>query len=57
MTEAPTSNNDQGRETGAGGNVELHAMETLRKLQDGFNPVAKALDALRFVKHGAITED
>ena len=32
-------------------------METLRKLQDGVDPVPKASDALRLVKHRAIAED
>ena len=57
VTEALTGDYDQGCETGEGGNVQLHAMETLRKLQNGGNPVPKASDALLFVKHGPVAED
>lgn len=57
MNEALTSDYDQGCEAGEGGDVELHAMEGLRKLQDGVNPVPKAADTLHFVKHGPIAED
>lgn len=52
-----TGDYDEGCETGEGGDVELHAVEGLRKLQDGVDPVSKASDALHFVKHGPITED
>lgn len=57
MTEALTSDYDQGCETGEGGNIQLHAMEGLRKLQDGVNPVPEASDTLRFVKHSPVAED
>ena len=52
-----TGDDDEGCETGEGGDVELHAVESLRKLQDGVDPVSKASDALRFVKHGPVAED
>lgn len=57
MTEVLTSNYYQGCETGEGGNVQLHAVERLRKLQDGVNPVTKASDTLHFVKHSPVAED
>lgn len=57
LNTALTSNYDQGCETGEGGNIQLHAMKGLRKLQDGVNPVPEASDTLHFVKHGAIAED
>lgn len=54
---ALTSDYDQRRQTGEGGDVELHPMEGLGKLQDGVDPVAEAPDTLRFVQHGAFAED
>lgn len=57
MAETLTCDYDKGCETGEGGNVKLHAMKGLRKLQNGVNPVSKAPDTLHFVKHGAIAED
>lgn len=57
MAEALTCDYDEGRETREGGDVELHAMKGLRKLQDGVNPVSEAPDTLHFVEHGAIAED
>lgn len=55
--QALTSDQDQRCQTGEGGNVELHPMEGLGKLQDGGDPVPEASDTLRFVKHGAVAED
>lgn len=55
--EALTGYYDQGCEAGEGRHVQLHAMEALGKLQDGVDPVPKASDTLRFVKHGAVAED
>lgn len=51
------SDYDQGGEAGEGGDIQLHAMEGLRKLQDGVNPVTKASDTLHFVKNSPIAED
>lgn len=52
-----TCDEDQGCKAGEGGDVQLHAMEALRKLQDGVDPLPKAPDTLRFMQHGAIAED
>ena len=57
MLKALTGDYDQGCEAGEGGDVQLHAMETLRKLQNRVNPVPKASDALHFMKHSPIAED
>lgn len=57
LNKALTSYYDEGCETGEGGNIELHAMEALRKLQDGVNPVAEASDTLHFVKHSTVAEN
>lgn len=55
--EALTSDDDQRRQAGEGGNVQLHPVEGLGKLQDGVDPVPEASDTLRFVQHGAFAED
>lgn len=57
MVEALTCDYDQHCEAREGGNVQLHAMKGLRKLHDGVDPVPKASDTLRFVKHCAVAED
>lgn len=57
LAEALTSDYDQRRQTGEGGNIKLHPMEGLGKLQDGVDPVPEASDTLRLVKHGAFAED
>lgn len=57
MSALLTSDYDQSCETGEGGNIQLHAMQALRKLQDGVNPVPETSDTLCLVKHGTIAED
>lgn len=57
MLKALTSDNNQGCEAGERGDVKLHAMEVLRKLQDGVDPVPKASDTLCFMKHSPVAED
>lgn len=57
MVEALTCDYDQRCKAREGGNVQLHAVKGLRKLQDGVDPVPKASDTLRFVKHCAVAED
>lgn len=54
---ALTGDDDQGCEAGEGGNVQLHAMEALGKVQDGVDPVAEASHTLSLVKHSAVAED
>ena len=47
----------QRRKAGEGGNVQIHAMEALRKAQDGVNPIPKSCYTLFLVQHTAIAED
>lgn len=57
VSAALTSDYDQGCEAGEGGDIQLHAMEALRKLHDGVDPVSKASDTLCLVKHDPIAEN
>ena len=52
-----TTNYHQRCKAGEGGNVQIHAMEALRKPQDRVDPVPEPCYTLFLVQHTAIAED